>query len=1029
MTTWGRNAATEDWYGVLPFDLGADSNEARGYIPDAVPWNFWVTRMILLVGRRGSSTPECRGFIYDLDSSEIPTSRRMYTEKFLPSNQMLDGNDGQRYYPDVQWVASGASPDGDQGVVQLWKGKHYLFGVSSYGKQLTHGMAAAHTIPGHDYYYFKRDANLSSSIPPVTFDFDASTYEGHMTIAAEGQINSKPTTSTPFPTNGQVVSTLTPALQINFVDVDSAIGDKLNRVWIEVRQQGTTALKMNLAGVAATSGERAAAQIQRTYSGSALSYATVYEVRYKVSDSYNEESAWTAWYTFTVAAAGSLGTPTAPVGKIETATPATFSAVWSHQTGLSAKTARVFLYRNGSLVDTSPDVVLSPNVAPAGTVSVTWAQAVFDALLLGGTYTFRMQAQDTANIWSTLSPFQTFNVNAAPLVPAPTSPANAAVVTTRPMFRATLQDVDDTYLTGLSARLKFLDARPHANPVFTSATTGFAFLSESAAFGDSLTWASGFGYPVNGSALIQITTVPGTAAQSLVYEFSDQFPVKVGETYTHSVWLRKDHATDLDVGGRINWYNASNALVSSSDATFIDDTASTWMESRPTGVAPATATYYKLAVRIVNPNTSIGGTRNIYVDNAAPVGMGVRAYATATRNATTGVWEFTGTSTEMPTIDREYGYVWYSYDGSHYSGGGTSEALAQISSLRTVTYVTGPTLTVSVPTVDQVLTTDSPLYTFALTGGGPQAKVKAIVTKQSDGSLVWDSGWIVSTTDTTIQQAPGYLRDDNEYFVAIGIESNLGVQGFSAPVPFSLDYVNPPALSNVIATLITANLDVTPSGIRVAWDPTTYPPSQFGGYYVYRGLAGSLEQKELIAILNNISATHWDDFLSVSGETYEYDVRQVILMNLDVLTSDPAITQASVVLQATVIHDVLDTSYRLVIRYYADKGVDDIGRNDLRVPIGGDKPFIYEFPDSYDFVTINAMFDNDVGGAAMDYVEAGRALRKRKGRILCLRDPRGRLIFGKLTRFTPRDLPKNGQYADADVEFTESADIPGVLVA
>ena len=1027
MTTWGRVSSNENYYGIMPYDLDADSNEARGYIPDAMPWNLWVTRMILLVGRRGSSTPECRGFIYDLASGATPTSRRAYTEKFLPSNQMLTGSDGQQYYPDIAWVNDGASPDDAQDVVQLWKGKHYLFGVTAYGKQLTHGMRAAAEIPDRDYYWFKYDNNLSSSIPPSTFDLDSTTYEGHMTVAVEGQVNSKPTLGTIVPANAATVTTLTPTFTVNFVDADAALGDKMTKVWIQVRQQGQTTLKWSLNGDAATSGERSAAQVNRVYAGSALAYATTYEVQYKVADSFNEESAWSGWRTFTVAAAGTVGTPTAPTGKVETVTPSPFTAVWTHATGLSAKTARVLLYRNNILVGTVADVTLSPQVANGGTISVTFAQTGYANLLPGGLYEVAMQAQDTANVWSTISARKTFTVNAPPNLPTIQTPPNGSIVTSRPPMVINVTDKDDTQATGLEPILLFLDARPHSNGAFAAATTGFAFLSESIAFTDSLSWASGIGNLANGSADISISAVPGTANQSLVYEFSDQFPVLVGFTYTHSVWLRKDHATDLDANGRINWYNASNVLISSTDAADIDDTAGTFFESRPSGVAPATATYYKMAVRIKNPATSIGGTRHIYVDDASVVGMGVRVSATTTYNGTLQRWQFTPTSTQMPTIDRQYGIQATGWDGTYYSGGVTSLAAATLTSILLVNYTTGPIITVTAPTASQVYTTDSPFYTFAMTGGGTQATLRAIITKASDGSLVWDSGFVGSIASTGVQQAAGFLRDQGAYLGTFGAKNTLGVEGYAAPVAFSVDYVDPPALSNVVATLVTNNLDISPSGIRVRWDPTAYPPTQFVAYLVYRGLVGAIEPKELIAEITNISVDHWDDFLSVSGESYEYDVRQVVLINLDTLTSAPALAQNTLVLQATVIHDVLLPGYRLVMRYYQDKSEDNQGRYELEMPIGGDKPFIYEFPDDFDVIDMKAQFDNDAGGAAMDYYRAGKELRSRKGRVLCLRDPRGRITFGKLTAFKEYDLPKNGQYVDVDVQFTQSADVPGVL--
>jgi hypothetical protein len=232
-----------------------------------------------------------------------------------------------------------------------------------------------------------------------------------------------------------------------------------------------------------------------------------------------------------------------------------------------------------------------------------------------------------------------------------------------------------------------------------------------------------------------------------------------------------------------------------------------------------------------------------------------------------------------------------------------------------------------------------------------------------------------------------------------------------------------------------AMFDQEPSVIRLAWDPVTTDASTFEGYVIYRRNAGQpFSAASVIMTFSNREQQTWIDTTPQSGVEQVYSIIQKVReSSIDVLTSDPAESPATVNLLGSVISDVRDGLQLRAVFDSVQERTENIEREYTELPTWeGGAPWLFEGPTYYRPVGMEARL-YDTGPATPDDVIAalrGEAfeafpliapygglsgVRSDGSLVLAVyRDERGRKIFGRV-----RDVQiEDTRLMRANVSFT-----------
>lgn len=432
---YGRySASPEGGFGIIA------SNKGRGSVFNALSSTIIVYRAGFFGGRNDATAPTSRLAVYGATAGEPDGSRLGLTSSFNPSTSMTGSSGGQKYEADMvtPFVATA--------------GFRYLVLVTALNQPLGHSQVDAVNLPDQlnkDFY----EVNISSSSPPSPWSGYDFGYEGGMTVWMEGMINVAPNKPTGILPSGNINSTSF-NLESDFSDANETLPngaayDKVKRVRVMVRRQGTTTLIMNYE-YAATPTEQSTKHTSIPYNGSAVSLGDNLQVQIQHQDQAGAWSVVSDWTNFTINPAGSVAKPTAPTGKQLTLTPGPLVARWTHISALAANRARVRIKQGvsagtASIVAQTGDLTIS-SVANNTDASITWAATGFASDTLEWSqddYWVEVSLRDTAGVWSPYSPAQSFSTDMRPTIPYNRAPTGATPVTALPKLQAFATDDDD----------------------------------------------------------------------------------------------------------------------------------------------------------------------------------------------------------------------------------------------------------------------------------------------------------------------------------------------------------------------------------------------------------------------------------------------------------------------------------------------------------------------------------------------------------------------------------------------------------
>lgn len=387
--------------------------------------------------------------------------------------------------------------------------------------------------------------------------------------------------------------------------------------------------------------------------------------------------------------------------------------------------------------------------------------------------------------------------------------------------------------------------------------------------------------------------------------------------------------------------------------------------------------------------TATGFAVSLRIKNAAGTLLFTRAM---TRNATTGVWEYQTTSTDLAS------FAQYRLDAVATDGTITTPYSSEI----LFTYSSGPVITVTAPTVNQVLTTNTPTISFSQ--NQTQASYRVAIYEWVNGALsalAYDSGTIalVAAAGVTVNHPvpSGYLHNNTTYRVIVTSTNNLAVSADHGGVTFSLSFPAPASPTGFAVSPIRVGNDVTPSAILLSWDEPPYSTSDFRSAVVTRRPSGlPITAAIILARLTSTSQHDFTDYYPVSGQLYTYAVYFEVVQGTDETESAPVEQDALVELEHVVINSVIDGKVRAGLRYGTpfDLSYDD---DEVEVqPWGQALPHV--FVGDYDARQVKGTWQlhNDRYSSAKDDLLGLKALRALRN-VVCWRDQYGDRLFGYLT--------------------------------
>jgi hypothetical protein len=383
-----------------------------------------------------------------------------------------------------------------------------------------------------------------------------------------------------------------------------------------------------------------------------------------------------------------------------------------------------------------------------------------------------------------------------------------------------------------------------------------------------------------------------------------------------------------------------------------------------------------------------------------------------TLNGVSGYWEYQTTGTDLAS------FALYRLDAVATDGTITTAYSSEV----TFTYGQGPTITVSSPTANQVLATNTPTVSFSQ--NSTQVSYRVLIyewVNSALGTLVYDSGSVSlgAASGVTVNHAvpSGYLHNGVTYRVIVSSTNNLSLTGTHAGVTFSVSFPLPAGPANYLATPIRIGNDVTPSAILLSWDEPAYAADKFRSTVVTRRDSGTpLSGALVLARLTSTSQTTFVDYYPVSGETYTYAVLFEVIQGTDETESAAAEADASVQLEHVVINLTTDGTAHVGLRYGEPMQLDYNDDEQQVEPWGQSKPHI--FMGDFDSRTMKGTYRlvNDRYSMAQDDLNNVRAIRASR-QVACYRDQFGDRLFGPL-----KLSEKKGQresYADIVVTITE----------
>ena len=276
---------------------------------------------------------------------------------------------------------------------------------------------------------------------------------------------------------------------------------------------------------------------------------------------------------------------------------------------------------------------------------------------------------------------------------------------------------------------------------------------------------------------------------------------------------------------------------------------------------------------------------------------------------------------------------------------------------------------------------------WSMSGGtAPQTQYRVMLYAADGSTLLEDSGWQSGSANSYALTYSGWLNLTT-YKVKVGIRDSstpTPLEAWSSLRTFSTDWTPPPAPGNVSASaVLTGN-----PHIHLSWDQSG--ESDFVRYEVWRRCGGETAYLR-IAVITEKATTTYDDYLCTLTSTWEYVVKQVVIVNDEEVPSDPAamVSAALTMLSAAYLHDTTDEAgVYVVLQLEPDRSFRHHLDRSVRFPWGSTKPVeVVGEAEWWTFqVSMTWLMEDDASRGVLSAMLVN-------GNTLCYRDGRGRKYF------------------------------------
>lgn len=590
------------------------------------------------------------------------------------------------------------------------------------------------------------------------------------------------------------------------------------------------------------------------------------------------------------------------------------------------------------------------------------------ALSFGVNYEWRIRHSDKAGAWSDWSTWLSFSLAPAGAVDLPTSPvAKINANTTSFVAKWTSQAALST--NAVQIQLYVGTSLVKESPIITKTVANNANIS--------ITWAE---------------TTFATLAWGTPYRF------RIRGRDTGNVW--SDY---------------------SSYQTFNTDAAPT-VPSNLTPPSNTVVTTYPLLEAQVSDADGDSVTVKFRIKNSAGTVLFTR---TGVRVGTTTKYRYQVVAADFASF-ATYRWDSYSFDGFLYSGATTVEANASKPNDKTVVYADGPTVTITSPTNGQVFAG----RTIPMAWTTTNQTQRQIFFYDDTGTQIYSSADAV-TGALSVPVTNAMIYNGKTYTAVVKVTNNLGLTGYSDPVPFSLSYAPATAIQGFSVFPVTLGSDALPTANMLTWQATTYPASAFVKYDIYStDLNGQNNQplglRQLVGSISNPLQTAFLDALVPSGVTRQYELEQSVIAGIEVITSVAALASSIVNFDGVILGSVWEPeTYHVDLRYAStpgDEGDWEYGQDvSFYLPTGGSKSqaitgLRQEWNPSGSYKLLSDTF-----ATAKQRRDRLVALIQRGG-TMCIRDGHGESRFVQISGARIRNLRA---HYEADLAFQEVSFVPG----
>lgn len=489
--------------------------------------------------------------------------------------------------------------------------------------------------------------------------------------------------------------------------------------------------------------------------------------------------------------------------------------------------------------------------------------------------------------------------------------------------------------------------------------------------------------------------------------------------------------TDLPWGGDYTWemtaYDGSSWSAASNRVVFSTNTAPTI----PTNLSPAnseaTSSYPNLTCVCVDEDDTVatGFVVKAVITNEDTSTV-IGTYAMTLKSGTTDTWELQTSVTHLAGY-ATYSFQCYGGDGTLWSGEQTVEGSAIKSAKAIFEYAAGPTVTVTSPTADQVLTSSTPTITWTAAN---QATYRVVIHTDT-GEDVLDTGVVISS-DQSYAVPANFLEDNGSYRVRVYVVDTLVLSGSSAWTYFTVDYVEPGVISGFAASPEYASGDTEPTVVLLTWNQADPGGNTFLYYNITREPTdttpidvddyGRDSRKIRVARITDINTTSFEDHTAASGITYIYRIRQFVQNGADTMNSLLSTVQIRLTFEHAVLQQVPEGSYipehRIVLPYRGnDFRVVPVNDTTFWRPMGKKKPLAFK----------GEAFNRQLSGQYRLYTEDLEELRSMERELLYMfaqnlpllwRDSRRNRVFCEITAM-PIVYPPAGGTAYVELSLQE----------